>query len=419
MTNPITLAGGTAAFLIGAMLIAVPGSALGETRPAPAEPREDGRINVTPYASAGDGSIDNPWVDALRNALKAKGGGTVYYMPSGNYKDDATLWVKHNQVRIVGDGGATSIATTVLYDKTDGSTCWKFAPPEGEDGKRTYINGITVQGVCFRGRGKPTGTAIEIEALRNGLFEDISIWRWDGDKENFSNKGIWTKGWDTVTFRNIRVYRVPKCIYIDKNPNFPNLDADHFHFQDIYLVAGNRERGVGMEIVAPYVTNLTIDGTNAICHVQKGIYIHNKGSGGSGTNVSISDIRVESGSRPGAWGVYVDTDYIVNFLVRNVRTSGGFNGFYFRGVAALTLMNCYTMGGTFFKDNGYVAYDIDAYQDTPVVMMNATFNRSPGQGYKPGTTIQVADKLQLAVGDGLRVYQNGAILQMSDVVPTE
>ena len=192
MTNPITLAGGTAAFLIGAMLIAVPGSALGETRPAPAEPREDGRINVTPYASAGDGSIDNPWVDALRNALKAKGGGTVYYMPSGNYKDDATLWVKHNQVRIVGDGGATSIATTVLYDKTDGSTCWKFAPPEGEDGKRTYINGITVQGVCFRGRGKPPGTAIEIEAQRNGLFEDISIWRWDGDKENFSNKGIWT-----------------------------------------------------------------------------------------------------------------------------------------------------------------------------------------------------------------------------------
>jgi hypothetical protein len=161
------------------------------------------------------------------------------------------------------------------------------------------------------------------------------------------------------------------------------------------------------------VTNLTIDGTNAICHVQKGIYIHNRGSGGNGMNVSISDVRVESGSRPGAWGVYVDTDYIVNFLVRNVRTSGGFNGFYFRGAAGLTLQNTYVMGGTYFEQSGYVAYDLDAYQDTPVVMMNATCNKSPGQGYKPGTTIQVADKLQLAVGDGLRIYQNGANVQFN------
>jgi len=357
-------------------------------------------------------------VDALRNALRAHGGGTTYYMPAGTYRDTSTLWVKDNNIRIIGDGGASSIATTVLYDETDGSTCWKFAPPPATGaGKRTYINGITVRGICFRGRGKPTGTAIEIEALRNGLFEDVSIWRWDGDKENFSNKGIWTKGWDTITFRNIRVYRVPKCIYIDKNPNFPNLDADHFHFQDLYLAPGNRDAGVGMEIVAPHVTNLTVDGTNAIAHALVGVHLHNQGTGGHGSTVSLNDIRVESGSRPGSWGIRVETDYIVNFLVNNVRISGGFNGMYFRGAANLTLMNCYVMGGSFFEESGYVAYDVDAHGDTPLVMVNAGFNRSPKQGYKEGKTLRIADELQIAVGDAFRVYQNGASVYVKGAAP--
>ena len=155
------------------------------------------------------------------------------------------------------------------------------------------------------------------------------------------------------------------------------------------------------------MTNLTLDGTNVIAHALIGIHLHNKGTGGNGTNISLKDIRVESGSRSGSWGIYVDTDYIVNFLVQNVRTSGGFNGFYFRGAAALTLMNCYVMGGSFFEKTGYVAYDLDAYQDTSIVMINATYNKAPKQGYTPEKTVRVADELQLEVGDGLRVYQNG------------
>lgn len=379
-----------------------------QSQPDQSSTSSDARINVTAYASSGSGSNDDPWVDALRNALVAKGGGTTYYLPAGFYQDESTLWIQHDDVKIIGDGGNSTIATTILYDETDGSTCWKFAPPADEANKRNYLSGITVKGVCFRGGGKPTGSAIEVEALRRGVFEDISIWRWDGDKKNFSNKGIWTKGWDTITFRNIRVYRVPKCIFLDKNPNFPSIDVDHFHFEDLYLIPGNRDVGVGMEIVAPNVTNLTIDGTNVIAHALIGIHLHNKGTGGNGTNVSLKDIRVESGSRPGSWGIYVDTDHIVNFLVQNVRASGGFNGFYFRGAASLTLMNCFAMGGTAFEETGYVAYDVDAYGDTPLVMINATYNKSPKFGYRDSTTLKVADELQLAVGDGLRVYQNGA-----------
>ena len=326
-----------------------------------------GRVNVTPYASAGDGTSGNPWVDALRNAIAAKKDETTYYMPQGHYKDESTLLIPYNDIRIEGDGGQGTIATTIHYDKTDGSTCWKFAPPAGPNGKRTYINGITVRGVAFRGAGKPTGSCIEIEALRRGLFEDISIWRWDGDKENFSNKGIWTKGWDTVTFRDIWIYRTPTCFYIDKNPNFHGIDADHFVFENMYLACGNREHGIAMHFVAPHITNVSLFGTNAIMHANKGIYIQNRGSGGHGTTVSLNDLRIETGSRPDCWGIYVDTDYIVNFLCNNIRVAGGYNGFYFRGAAALTLMNCYVMGGDYYKETGYVAYDIDAHKDTPLV----------------------------------------------------
>ena len=41
-------------------------------------------------------------------------------------------------------------------------------------------------------------------------------------------------------------------------------------------------------------------------------------------------------------------------------------------------------------------------------MINATYNKSPKQGYKESTTLRVADKLQFAIGDGLRVYQDNA-----------
>lgn len=376
-----------------------------------------GRVNVTPYASAGDGTSGNPWVDALRNAIAAKKDETTYYMPQGHYKDESTLLIPYNDIRIEGDGGQGTIATTIHYDKTDGSTCWKFAPPAGPNGKRTYINGITVRGVAFRGAGKPTGSCIEIEALRRGLFEDISIWRWDGDKENFSNKGIWTKGWDTVTFRDIWIYRTPTCFYIDKNPNFHGIDADHFVFENMYLACGNREHGIAMHFVAPHITNVSLFGTNAIMHANKGIYIQNRGSGGHGTTVSLNDLRIETGSRPDCWGIYVDTDYIVNFLCNNIRVAGGYNGFYFRGAAALTLMNCYVMGGDYYKETGYVAYDIDAHKDTPLVMINATYNKSPNQGYKLGKTVQIKDELQISVGDAFRVHQDGADVYVNGIVP--
>ena len=135
----------------------------------------DGRVNVTPYASAGDGTSGNPWVDALRNAIADRKGETNYYLPQGHYKDESTLLIPYNDIKIEGDGGHSTIATTIHYDKTDGSTCWKFAPPAGPDGKRTYINGITVRGVAFRGAGKPTGSCIEIEALRRDESSGVPL----------------------------------------------------------------------------------------------------------------------------------------------------------------------------------------------------------------------------------------------------
>ena len=39
----------------------------------------------------------------------------------------------------------------------------------------TYINGITVRGVAFRGAGKPTGSCIEIEALRRDESSGVPL----------------------------------------------------------------------------------------------------------------------------------------------------------------------------------------------------------------------------------------------------
>jgi len=375
---------------------------------APAADARDGRVNVTPYSSIGSGTPEDPWVDALRNAMAAKGGGHTYYLPAGYYKDTRTLLIQDNNVRIEGDDGVGASVTTVLYDETDGSTCWKFAPRPDPNRKRNCLGGLWVQGIAFRGGGKPTGTAIEIEAVRRGIFEDIAIWRWDGDKKNFSNKGIWIKGWDALTFKQLTVYRVPKCIYIDKNPEFATIDADHFHFQDISLVCGNRDVGVGIEIVAPYVTNLIIDGTNSICHSLKGIYFHNKGTNGVSRNISLNNIRVETGGRPDSWGVYVDADQTINFVANNVMIASGFNGFYLRGMQNITLMNCYVMGGTVYQETGYVAYDIDAGGDSPVVLINAGYSKAPSQGYRKKSTLKIADKLLFSAGDALQIYQDGA-----------
>ena len=50
----------------------------------------------------------------------------------------------------VGDAGEPSSATKVIYERTDGSSCWKFMPKPG----KKYIFGVMIRGIHISGEGK-------------------------------------------------------------------------------------------------------------------------------------------------------------------------------------------------------------------------------------------------------------------------
>ncbi len=368
-----------------------------------ADARPDTWIDVRRFAVSGSGTPDDPWVDALRNAL-ALGNDQVYHLPAGYYRDESTLTITQSNIRIGGDGGDGASLTHVVYEQTDGSSCWKFESPPGK-----YLAGIHVSGIMFRGNMKATGAALEIESIRRGIFDDIQINRFQGDQTTFQNKGVWLKGWDQLSFRRLRCYRVTKCIYIDTNPNHPTIDADHFHFEDTHLVPGDKRHGVGIEIVADDVTNLIFDGTNIIAGANKGVYFHNASKRSQGLNFTLENLRIEQGGYyADSWGVYIDhKDTLRQFVARNVRVSSGYHGFYLRGCAYSTMENCFVMGGARSgvhgdRESGYTAYDIDTYGKTPLVMINCSHMK-----WNERSVSTIHDELILDAGEALRIYHDG------------
>lgn len=381
-------------------------SAVAQTPAGPEIGGRDSWVDVRGFAVSGSGSRADPWVDALRRALEVYGDGHVYHLPGGYYRDESTLIIRNANLRIIGDGGFPAI-TTVLYEKTDGTSCWKFESPRGK-----YLAAIEVSDIRFLGDMKATGAALEIESIRGGLFEGIHIVRFQGDQTTFNNKGVWLKGWDAITFRRLRCYRVTKCVFIDISPNHPTIDADHFHFEDMVLVPGDKAHGVGIEIVADHVTNLIIDGTNTIAVANKGIYFHNASKASLGLNFTLQNVRIEQGGYGAdGWGVYIDhKDTLRQLVARNVRVSSGYHGFYLRGCAYTTMQNCFVMGGAYSgvhgdRDSGYMAYDIDSRGSSPLVMINCGHMR-----WNEKSQVRIADELVLEAGEGMRVYQDGGLL---------
>jgi len=369
-------------------------------------------IDVRSHAASGEGTRADPWVDALRNALAVHGSDHTYHLPGGFYQDSSALVIQNDNVSIIGDGGEGATLTTVIYEKDDGSSCWKFL--SREPGK--YLAGIHVRGIHFFGNMKATGAAIEIESIRRGVFDDILITRFQGDQTTWANKGVWLKGWDSISFRRLRCYRVTRCIFIDVNPNHPTIDADHFHFEDVTLVPGDKAHGVGIEVVADHVMNLVFDGTNTIAGANKGVYWHNRGKSAMGLNFTLENVRIEQGGyRDDSWGVFIEhSDTLRQFVARGVRVSSGYHGFYLRGVGYITMDNCFVMGGATSgrhgdRESGYTAYDIDAYGKMPVVMTNCSYMK-----WNERSQMKIADELVFDAGDALRIYQDGGRVMLPD-----
>lgn len=298
-------------------------------------------INCVWYASSGDG-IDTFWVDALRNALAAQGSGTfrTYFLPGGQYEDASTMtYDGAGNFNIIGAGIGV---TLVHYAVADTSSMWKFLLSTASK----IISKVKISNMTFDGDNTAEGAALEFIDCTECAIENIFIDDW---KAANTSTGIWVKGRDSFSFRNVEI-EAKIGILLDVNPNHGTLDIDHFSFHNIYIKPADATNGFGFKILGS-ISELSTSGFIAIATTKYGVYwVPTADEGRDSWGVDFFNIRVETGNTS-AWAFYIDlnTKQVRNVSFTNCIASGSHNGWFLRDCFNVVLNNCQAQAGATFE----------------------------------------------------------------------
>lgn len=318
------------------------------------------KINVTWYASSGDGSYGSKWVNALRNAFAANNGRCRYHSPRGDYEDATTIVLDHDVVvgytQFTGDGVGV---TRYFYNQTDDTSLMKLCANAEAAGLLFTV----IRGMSFHGQLTATGAALEIVRASRMVVEDVGFW--DFNEDTTHSKGVWTKGHENIRFRNISMYRVLKCFHLDENPGDATIDADIFSFEKIQLNPDDQDNGYGF-----YITSTSGDvrlynckfGPNVnISKAKYAIYWDAPNADATCVGFSIEELRVEQGDtgNKDCWALYVNYGSVVERInIKNTRLSSSINGIDIATKPYTVILD----GVNFAMGAGYTAYDIDSYR---------------------------------------------------------
>lgn len=188
---------------------------------------------------------------AIQTCINLGGSEAAIYFPPGQYLIKNTLTVSNNNVTLYSDARATA--------KLMFSGCGdliKFS----KDTNVIYNGGV--RGLWLQGDGSSCSqTGIHVSDGSWITIEDAQISGFYGDTSQAST-GIFTNGREGFNVRNVFI-EASNPIVLARNPNHPYLDADHFHFENIYTtIPANTLRWHIALQDSVSVSNMTIDGQN-------------------------------------------------------------------------------------------------------------------------------------------------------------
>ena len=188
--------------------------------------------------------------------------------------------------------------------------------------------------------------------------ENVAIFPFEGGPDispftGGSSSGLYLEGRELGSFRNIEISAdIP--IRIGPNPNEPTIDADHYHFDNIYLLAQGSTPNVWIESGVD-LAHVTFDGHQAWVLGKWGLYWVDTTSTVGSFNLTIANLRYEQPIARG-WMVEIQTNVVLRGF-RLINVLGGslttIDGVKLRKVRRV-LLESYTYNGT------GVALDVDS-----------------------------------------------------------
>ena len=300
--------------------------------------------NTTP----GTTDMSPAWSDAI--SVQAQCGAPIVLLAS-TYNLITPQVIAASYAWVLGQGSG---ASTIKFSPTGNGTALKWS-----NGASMIVGG-GIKGVRFTSSDS-TYTKIAINHSDCDQFhgEDVVITGtvnvggnnfWSGA----GSIGLQTNGRDQTDWKKLYIF-ADKPIHIAKNPN-ATQDADHYHFQDLYLGANGNpiwtvDSGVNL-------TNFLCDGYQAWVLGTDGFKWVDTTGVNNGYNISFKNVRGEQGSNTASW--LFDIEHHTNcqgIKFENVCGGNDRNMFKFRNCQAVQLDRCF--GNT----SARVVLDIDSSID--------------------------------------------------------
>ena len=294
------------------------------------------RRNVLDFGASGSGITDDT---AAFQAAADSGPNTLIYVPTGTYKITETINQNVESVYWVGDHGVNS---EILFNPTQNDICFSVRKT---DGSVYYRGGFS--GLFFNSDDTTyEKTAIYLEDTAEICLEDLSC-HGDSFSTGWSDAGfgsvfLHTAGREALTTSKLRLV-CDLGILIDQNPNvsrLTTLDADHFHFEDTYIIttAGADTPCVRIADGVNFA-DIKFDGANP--WVRPGGHgfelIDTATNAIASLNLVIDGVGMEqAGGNPASdFGIFINksgTNNLQNLNVSNFSTPVEINGIYLRNV---------------------------------------------------------------------------------------
>lgn len=372
-------------------------------------------VSVKDFGAVGDGSVDDTAAIQAAITAVATQGGTVY-VPAGTYLITSTVTIAKSFTNIVGEGGQASLFK--FAPTTSGTACLEVKSPLTplpSPGGSAVISQGAIRGLGFTSSDSTyTKIALQLWDVSTYIVDDIYIRGtiavpgignfWTDSTQ--SSKGIVFRGREAVSATNIKVF-ADYPIQLLTNPNFPDIDADHFSFSNLYLVANTRPAvyiGDGVNL-----TQTEFAGYFIIANATYGIYWLDTTTTGVSNGLTIRGLRTEQSTDASGYAVYISHNYGLQELsIENCQFGSAQNGIYLRKVNDVMVSNTY-----------YTSASLEA------INLDSTVNRFNIQNsfFQTGSTASLVGQQLLTAlpkpGSGYPVSTQANYLPVTTNIPNE
>ena len=307
----------------------------------------------------------SPAINKAINSSPSLPGVTVRL--SGTFNCKTAIHVNRHHAHIIGDGMK---ATKLIFDPNIPTVLFEFSHPDKSQIAQCSIKDLGLLGAGdYPGSDRVKKTGIRVVDGSCFLARNINIHNWGGNQ----SIGLHLQGRDFMSFENITIL-ADQPIFIDKNPNIEWISIDHTTFKNTYLLGMAADTAFVRIASGVVLYNTVFEGTNAWVRGTYGLYWDDTESGQVSLNLSVKNVRMESGKADGAIIHISHNVGLQNLVVENI--FGAYVGVPGRGIDGVYLRKCnnVTLQNVFYTcDQPSTALDIDE-SSSDIVMINASWN---------------------------------------------